>query len=85
MTGYTAYQNIISHGLTITNSSIQSIAVEIGTTIVGAIPTGLVLLTSTRCALSIISLYKKTLQSGSSEQSKDWLIPKLFVLIRQEL
>lgn len=59
VTGYTAYQNIISHGLTITNSSIQSIAVEIGTTIVGAIPTGLVLLTSTRCALSIISLYKK--------------------------
>lgn len=59
VTGYTAYQTLIQHGQALDNNAVQTIAVEIGTTIVGAIPTGLVLLTSTRCALSIISLFKK--------------------------
>lgn len=37
----------------------QDVAVQVGTTIVGAIPTGLVLLASGRCALSIISLFRE--------------------------
>lgn len=58
VTGWTAFRNLSPDGFW--NAQIaQGIAVEVGTTIVGAIPTGLVLLTSTRCALSILSLYKK--------------------------
>ena len=38
---------------------LQDVAVTVGTTIVGAIPTGLVLLASARCALSVIALYKE--------------------------
>lgn len=38
---------------------IQDVAVTVGTTIVGAIPTGLVLLASARCALSVIALYRE--------------------------
>lgn len=59
ITGYTAYQTLMMHGQSLDRAGMQTMAVEIGTTIVGAIPTGLVLLTSTRCALSIISLFKK--------------------------
>lgn len=61
VTGYTAYQNFAQGNSlsTLQNNISQEIAVEVGTTIIGAIPTGLVLITSARCALSIISLYKK--------------------------
>lgn len=59
ITAFTAYRTYSALGQGLTNAVIQAMAVEVGTTVVGAIPTGLVLLTSTRCALSIISLYKK--------------------------
>lgn len=57
LVGWTAYRNVMAAGGDFGNLQLQSIAAEVGTTIVGAIPTGLVLLASLRCALSIVSLY----------------------------
>lgn len=65
ITGYTAYNNFIGTDKIDINSIssyvTQNIAVEVGTTIIGAIPTGLVLITSARCAVSILELYKKNM------------------------
>lgn len=41
-----------------TTALFEDIAVNVGTIIVGAIPTGLVLLSSTRCAISAVALYR---------------------------
>lgn len=65
ITGYTAYNNFIGTDKIdinyISSYVTQNIAVEVGTTIIGAIPTGLVLITSARCAVSILELYKKNM------------------------
>lgn len=56
LSGYISYRTLQPYS---DAGLFQDVAVTVGTTIVGAIPTGLVLLASARCALSVIALYKE--------------------------
>lgn len=57
LSGWSSYNSL--NGFADPTYLFQDVTVSVGTTIVGAIPTGMVLLASARCALSVIALYKE--------------------------